>query len=183
MVGGGVRNPEDALVVARRARELGFTSTVGILHDGRGQLRAAGRARDEGLPGAARSSAAGATLRFNGVFQDNLALGRPNDWSCRAGARYLYVDEHGIVHYCSQQRGVPGHPARGLRPGGHRARVRDPEGLRPLLHDQLRAAGGDSSTTGARPQTGPRASCPRPVRRGSRRRGELAEGVRDRSAD
>ena len=44
--------------------------------------------------------------RFNGVFQDNLALGRPNEWSCRAGARYLYVDEHGIVHWCSQQRGV-----------------------------------------------------------------------------
>ena len=54
--------------------------------------------------------------RFNGAFQDNLARGRPNDWSCRAGARYLYVDEHGIVHYCSQMRGVPGRPPGGLRP-------------------------------------------------------------------
>ena len=31
--------PEDAVAVARRARELGFSSTVGIVHDGHGQLR------------------------------------------------------------------------------------------------------------------------------------------------
>jgi len=44
------------------------------------------------------------------AFQDNIALGRPNDWRCRAGARYLYICENGLVHYCSQQRGYPGVP-------------------------------------------------------------------------
>ncbi|MGH9631229.1 MAG: radical SAM protein, partial [Bryobacteraceae bacterium] len=39
VLGGGIRNPEDALVVGRRAVELGFSSTVGIIHDGDGQLR------------------------------------------------------------------------------------------------------------------------------------------------
>src|SRR6266852_6406329 len=39
VVGGGIRNPEDALVVARRAVELGLTSTVGIIHDNGGQMR------------------------------------------------------------------------------------------------------------------------------------------------
>src|SRR2546426_697382 len=39
VLGGGIRNPEDALVVARRALELGLTSTVGIIHDGEGQMR------------------------------------------------------------------------------------------------------------------------------------------------
>src|SRR5271169_3274024 len=39
VVGGGIHNPHDALVVGRRARQLGFTSTVGIIHDGDGQLR------------------------------------------------------------------------------------------------------------------------------------------------
>src|SRR5713226_2550394 len=34
VLGSGVKDPEDALAVARRAHELGFTSTVGILHDG-----------------------------------------------------------------------------------------------------------------------------------------------------
>ena len=27
-----------------------------------------------------------------------------------AGARYLYICEDGLVHYCSQQRGYPGIP-------------------------------------------------------------------------
>ena len=44
------------------------------------------------------------------AFQDNIALGRPNQWRCRAGARYLYICEDGLVHYCSQQRGYPAIP-------------------------------------------------------------------------
>ena len=43
-------------------------------------------------------------------FQDNIAQGQPNQWRCRAGARYLYICEDGLVHYCSQQRGYPGMP-------------------------------------------------------------------------
>jgi len=44
------------------------------------------------------------------MFQQNLARGEPNDWHCSAGARYLYVCEDGLVHWCSQQRGYPGIP-------------------------------------------------------------------------
>jgi hypothetical protein len=43
-------------------------------------------------------------------FYENLVQGRPNDWHCRAGSRYLYICEDGLVHYCSQQRGYPGIP-------------------------------------------------------------------------
>src|SRR5215813_2408451 len=39
VLGSGVKNPEDALTIAKRAVELGFTSTVGIIHDGEGQLK------------------------------------------------------------------------------------------------------------------------------------------------
>src|SRR5438552_3202695 len=39
VVGGGIHNPKDALDVGKRALELGFTSTVGIIHDGGGQLQ------------------------------------------------------------------------------------------------------------------------------------------------
>src|SRR5208282_3873355 len=42
VLGSGVRNPEDALAVAHRAVALGFTSTVGILHDHNGQLQPLG---------------------------------------------------------------------------------------------------------------------------------------------
>ena len=47
--------------------------------------------------------------RFN-HFQEAIANGQPNDWRCRAGSRYLYICEFGLVHYCSQQRGYPGVP-------------------------------------------------------------------------
>ncbi len=39
VVGGGIRNPQDALVIGKRALELGFESTIGIIHDGGGQLK------------------------------------------------------------------------------------------------------------------------------------------------
>src|SRR5271165_5014717 len=39
VLGSGVKDPEDALKIAHRAVELGFTSTVGIIHDGNGQLK------------------------------------------------------------------------------------------------------------------------------------------------
>ena len=59
-------------------------------------------------------SGAGQVLQnlYSGIrsFQDNLADGKPNDWRCRAGGRYLYICEDGLVHYCSQQRGYPGVP-------------------------------------------------------------------------
>jgi MoaA/NifB/PqqE/SkfB family radical SAM enzyme len=109
VVGGGIKDPEDALAVARRSRELGFTSTIGILHDGRGQLRGLGEREMAVYRELKRIGSRGDT-RVNALFQDNLAEGKANRWACRAGARYLYVDEDGLVHYCSQQRGAPGVP-------------------------------------------------------------------------
>ncbi len=108
VVGSGIHHPQDALVIGKRALELGFTSTIGIIHDGSGQLQPLGeeerRIYDEMKSWEKRSF-----TRIN-AFQDNIAQGLPNDWRCRAGARYLYICEDGLVHYCSQQRGYPGVP-------------------------------------------------------------------------
>jgi MoaA/NifB/PqqE/SkfB family radical SAM enzyme len=108
VVGGGIHKPQDAVAVASRAVELGFTSTVGIIHDSDGQLQPLSeheqsiflKVRDMGKKNYARMN----------YFQDNIAHGRENKWKCRAGARYLYVCEDGLVHYCSQQRGYPAKP-------------------------------------------------------------------------
>jgi MoaA/NifB/PqqE/SkfB family radical SAM enzyme len=108
VVGGGIHNPKDALVVGKRALELGFTSTVGIIHDGDGQLRPLQNEERE-VYAAMRSMEKASYARVNG-FQDNIAHGKENDWRCRAGARYLYICEDGLVHYCSQQRGYPAKP-------------------------------------------------------------------------
>jgi MoaA/NifB/PqqE/SkfB family radical SAM enzyme len=108
VLGAGCERPEDALVIARRAGELGFSTSVGIIHDGTGQLRPL-NAREAAVYAQIAGLARGMYGRIRG-FQDRLIAGQPNDWQCRAGARYLYVCEEGKVHYCSQQRGYPGIP-------------------------------------------------------------------------
>src|SRR5213593_4477911 len=108
VVGGGVRNPQDALTIGKRAIELGFSSTVGIIHDGEGQLQTLGE-EERRVYHEMKSLEKRSFTRVNS-FQDNIALGRPNQWRCRAGARYLYICEDGLVHYCSQQRGYPAIP-------------------------------------------------------------------------
>jgi len=108
VIGGGVNNPEDALAVARRAVELGFSNSLGIIHDGTGQLKPLSE-KEARIYEELKRFGKKSWTRLN-RFQDDLAYGRPHDWRCRAGARYLYICEDGLVHYCSQQRGYPGVP-------------------------------------------------------------------------
>jgi MoaA/NifB/PqqE/SkfB family radical SAM enzyme len=108
VVGGGVKNPQDALTIGKRALGLGFSSTIGIIHDGSGQLQPLND-EERRVYNEMKSIEKSGFTRING-FQDNIAQGRPNQWRCRAGARYLYICEDGLVHYCSQQRGYPAIP-------------------------------------------------------------------------
>jgi MoaA/NifB/PqqE/SkfB family radical SAM enzyme len=115
VLGGGIKNPEDARTINTRARELGFSTSIGIIHDGSGRLKPLGPVERKVFDDvSAAISGAGQVVKnlYSGIrsFQDNLADGKPNDWRCRAGARYLYICEEGLVHYCSQQRGFPGIP-------------------------------------------------------------------------
>jgi MoaA/NifB/PqqE/SkfB family radical SAM enzyme len=110
VVGASIPNPEDALVIARRALQLGLTSTVGIIHDRSGQLEPLNDEQRRILEEIeALSRPTFSIARYNS-FQRNLVRGRPNNWHCRAGSRYLYICEDGLVHYCSQQRGYPAIP-------------------------------------------------------------------------
>jgi MoaA/NifB/PqqE/SkfB family radical SAM enzyme len=108
VLGSGIRHPEDALTVAHRAIELGFTSTVGVLHDGDGQLEPL-NAEERGIFDRVMALGKRSYSRFN-RFQHNIATGKSNEWRCRSGSRYLYICEDGLVHWCSQQRGYPGTP-------------------------------------------------------------------------
>jgi MoaA/NifB/PqqE/SkfB family radical SAM enzyme len=107
VVGGGIKRAEDALTITKRAKALGFSSTVGVIHDGSGQLRPLSESEREVY---AHIKELGSSYRLFTRFKDNLVTGKPNQWRCRAGARYLYVCEEGLVHYCSQQRGYPAIP-------------------------------------------------------------------------
>ncbi len=108
VVGAGMPNPEDPITITKRAAELGFSTSVGIIHDGTGQLTPLSP-REAAVYDEVVRMGQGLYTRIND-FQRNLINGQPNDWHCRAGARYLYVCENGLVHYCSQQRGNPGTP-------------------------------------------------------------------------
>jgi MoaA/NifB/PqqE/SkfB family radical SAM enzyme len=111
VLGSGIRSPQDALVIARRARALGFDAGVGIIHDRQGQLIPLDeqqRAVHEQILQLGKGSFL--TSAYYKHFQTNLVRGLPNDWQCRAGSRFLYICEDGLVHWCSQQRGYPGIP-------------------------------------------------------------------------
>jgi len=108
VVGGGFKNPHDALTIGKRALELGFESTIGIIHDGEGQLKPLGK-EDAQVYYEMTHRRKTNYAQFD-HFQEAIVKGRPNDWRCRAGSRYLYICEDGLVHYCSQQRGYPGIP-------------------------------------------------------------------------
>ena len=109
VLGSAIRHPDDAIAVARRAKELGFTTTVGIIHDHSGQLVPLSPRQQE-IFDEVRAMSKRSYSRFYESFQTNIARGLENRWRCRAGSRYLYVCENGLVHYCSQQRGYPAIP-------------------------------------------------------------------------
>ena len=108
VIGGGIKQPEDALTVAKRAVELGFSTTVGVIHNGDGTLKPLTE-NEKQIFHAVKKLGNKDHARLN-WFQDSIAEGKPYEWRCRSGSRYLYICEDGLVHWCSQQRGYPGTP-------------------------------------------------------------------------
>ena len=110
VLGSSIRTPEDALVVTRRALDLDLSSTVGLIHDGSGRLQPLSESLQSVYQKIERLKKPFYTSALYNRFYKNLARGLPNDWHCRAGSRYLYICEDGLVHWCSQQRGYPAIP-------------------------------------------------------------------------
>jgi MoaA/NifB/PqqE/SkfB family radical SAM enzyme len=110
VLGSSIRTPEDALVVTRRALDFGFSSTVGLIHNDGGHLHPLTDGQQRVFQQIAGLKKPFHTAALYNRFHQNLVRGMPNDWQCRAGSRYLYICEDGLVHYCSQQRGYPGIP-------------------------------------------------------------------------
>jgi len=111
VVGSAIENPEDATAISRRAHELGFAVTIGVVHDGGGGLHPLNDRQHRVYSDLVNiGSKSFSSFAYYNQFQKNLVRGLSNDWHCRAGSRYVYVCEDGLVHYCSQQRGSPGIP-------------------------------------------------------------------------
>src|SRR5947207_14974577 len=87
VIGGGIRNPEDAEVITRRAVDLGFASSLGIIHDGKGSVKPLNH-REERVYREIKTYGKHSYSRIY-WFQENLARREPNHWQCRTGARHL----------------------------------------------------------------------------------------------
>ena len=99
----GACPPDEVLDVVDYARELGFRPRVQLVHDGHGHLHLG---HDE-------LQVYGKIVRrvpkvWTGVsnYHQRMVRGETAPFKCRAGSRYLYVDEYGKVEWCSQTRGL-----------------------------------------------------------------------------
>ncbi len=106
----GSSPPEQTRRLIEEIRSLGFYMTVGLLHDQQGQI-------DPGLIGdilpefyeEMRALCNKSFFhQFGEGWEQKMLQEGTAPWHCRAGARYLYIDEFGNVAYCSQRRDEPG---------------------------------------------------------------------------
>ena len=99
----GAAPPAEAEEVVAFAKELGFTPRVLLVHDGNGQLKLqpeevqAFRRIVDTLPKS--------WMDFSS-YRKRLVRKGTAPFKCRAGSRYLYIDEFGNVNWCSQTRTV-----------------------------------------------------------------------------
>ena len=88
VVGAGTRRAEDALEISLRARALGFSTSVGIIHDQHGQLKPL-TAEERQIYEQVRAIGTHGAWLFKNLyaglvkFEANLIEGRPNTWRCR----------------------------------------------------------------------------------------------------
>lgn len=94
---------DDFLELMKEIKALGLRMSVNLIHDDRGQVQVGGepylqlyeRFYREGLP----------FTHIDYDYGKKLLQGERPSWKCRAGARYLYVDEFGNVQLCASQMG------------------------------------------------------------------------------
>jgi MoaA/NifB/PqqE/SkfB family radical SAM enzyme len=96
--------------VVEAVREIGFFMTVGLMHDADGQIQPGllGRELAATYNEMQHRSRKSAFHRAGEGWERDMLSEGESFFKCRAGGRYLYVDEFGLVSYCSQRRGSPG---------------------------------------------------------------------------
>jgi len=99
----GACAPKEAEEVVSFAREMGFIPRVLLIHDNEGQLKLNGeevKAFEKIVAQLPKT-----VVDFSN-YRKRLVRDGSAPFKCRAGSRYLYVDEYGKVNWCSQTRNV-----------------------------------------------------------------------------
>jgi MoaA/NifB/PqqE/SkfB family radical SAM enzyme len=89
--------------IVRELRALEIPVTVNLLHDGAGRVLVSGEEYVELWEHHYRRSLPISYIERE--YGRALLRGRTPDWTCRAGRRHVYVDEHGRAQYCHAQSG------------------------------------------------------------------------------
>src|SRR5437870_4646389 len=97
----GSAPPQEALEVVRFTRANGLTPRIVLLHDGSGRLNLS---TDELAAYREVKRLLGHGGREAADYREELIARGRAPFRCRAGSRYLYVDEFGKVAWCSQTR-------------------------------------------------------------------------------
>jgi len=103
----GSAPPGEAVQVLEFAKQHGFKPRVLLLHDGDGQVKLTPEQLEEFE---AVGRVIGKGFKDAGNYRARLMASGSAPFKCRSGSRYLYVDEFGMVRWCSQTRerwGVP----------------------------------------------------------------------------
>ncbi len=97
------RTKADFKATIEEVRKHGFLIAIDLLHDDKGMIQVSGQEYldlwnhhfDEGTP----------FTFIEYKYGKALLEGKKPKWKCRAGSRFLYIDEFGMVQYCSATRG------------------------------------------------------------------------------
>lgn len=99
----GSTPPEEVLEVVDSAIGMGFRPRILLIHDESGQVRLPPEQLEAYHKAKRRIGRRGREARD---YREMLIRHGTASFHCRAGARYLYVDEFGQVQWCSQTRGT-----------------------------------------------------------------------------
>jgi MoaA/NifB/PqqE/SkfB family radical SAM enzyme len=97
----GAAPPEEVEEVIEFASKMGFTPRVLLIHDSNGQLKLT---RDEVSLLERIVKKIPKTWKEFSDYRNRLVRNGTAPFKCRAGSRYLYIDEFGKVNWCSQTR-------------------------------------------------------------------------------
>ena len=103
----GSAPPGEAVEVLEFAKAHGFKPRVLLIHDGHGQLELSPEqlAEFEEI-----KRVLGRRIKDAGDYRSKLMESGSAPFKCRSGSRYLYIDEFGMVRWCSQTRDAWGVP-------------------------------------------------------------------------
>lgn len=82
---------------------MGFRMSINLIHNSRGYIAVQGQPYIDLYEDFYRTGKPFTFLDYE--YGKSLLAGETPDWTCRAGARYMYVDEHGKVQLCASQLG------------------------------------------------------------------------------